>query len=221
MTVKELKEYKNSLYTSHSKNLFEFEKNFLWISIAILTFTITFIREIVTIESAVCIILLYFSWAFLIISIGFMMFAFFKSSLASDELWKLVDEYLLDNELFKDEKELSDSQNIDVKSKVNKVFYTNKKKLKKYRFISIYAFLIGITILSIYVSANISHENKKHIKDHANILCNDILNVKIEDEFYKPIKKVEIMKQDTPQLLLQIQEQSNQYLEDKDDPPGL
>jgi len=192
MTVKELKDYKTSLYSSLSRNLSEFEKNFLLISSALLAFTITFIKEIVKIESAICITLLYISWAFIIVSIGLMMIAFLKSSLASDELWKLVDEYLLKNNLFKDEKELSNEQIIHIKTEVNRVFYKNKKKLKILRFISVGTFLTGLTFLSFYISINLTHENQKiNSNNYKTVSGTDTVEIKTANQSIKLIFKNE------------------------------
>ena len=47
MTVAELKKYKDNLYGSLSKELSDFEKNFLLITGGTLAFSITFIKDIV------------------------------------------------------------------------------------------------------------------------------------------------------------------------------
>jgi hypothetical protein len=176
MTVSDLKKYKDNLYTSLSRDLSEFEKNFLLISGGILAFSITFIKEIVKIDEASCLILLYISWGFIILSIGLMMFAFLKSSIASDELWSIVDDFIISNQLYKDDDILNDNQVNIIKHDVNVVFYRNKKKLKIFRFISVASFIVGITFLAIYVSVNLSNENKNKSKNKA-----DIINLCITD----------------------------------------
>lgn len=180
MTVSDLKKYKDNLYTSLSRDLSEFEKNFLLISGGILAFSITFIKEIVKIDSASCLILLYVSWGFIILSIGLMMFAFLKSSIASDELWSIVDGFIIVNKLYKDDDVLNDDQVDKIKNEVNVVFYRNKKKLKIFRFISVASFIVGITFLAIYVSVNLSNENQnksKNKEDFINSCITDIIEV--------------------------------------------
>jgi hypothetical protein len=190
MKVKELKDYKSSLFASLSRNLSEFEKNFLLISGGILAFSITFIKEIVKIESASNITFLFISWAFIIISIGLMMYAFLRSSLASDELWALVDKFILKDKLFNDEQELSGEQITEIKFEVNNIFYESKKKLKYLRFISVGTFLVGLIFLSIYVSINLTQENKLANKNSYEIKSsNDTIELSNDKDIIKVIIK--------------------------------
>jgi len=168
MTVKELIDYKKSLFSSLSRNLSEFEKNFILISGAILAFSITFINEIVQIECAQLIVFLFISWFFIIISISIMMLTFLKSSLASDKLWSLIDNFLIDNELFKEEIELANNKVVEIKSKINETFYKKKRSLKILRFLSVGTFILGIVFLSIFVSINLLNENKLTKKANSN-----------------------------------------------------
>lgn len=172
MTVEELKKYKDNLYTSLSRDLSEFEKNFLLISGGILAFTITFIKEIVEIESAILLICLYISWGFIIFSIGLMMWTFLRSSIASDSLWYEVDTFMLNNKLFKNEALLNDDQILEVKQKINDIFYRNKKKLRHCRLVAVVSFIIGISFLSIFVSINLNLENKPSTKKSEQIIGN-------------------------------------------------
>jgi hypothetical protein len=169
MTVSDLRKYKDNLYTSLSRNLSEFEKNFLLISGGILAFSISFIKEIVKIDEAFCLPILYISWGFIILSIGLMMVTFLKSSIASDELWTIVDNFILANRLYKDEKELDDSQVDTIKNEINSLFYRIKKTLKILRYLSVTAFIFGVMFLAIYVSINLTNENKNKSKDKADI----------------------------------------------------
>jgi hypothetical protein len=160
MTVIDLKKYKDNLYSSLSRDLSEFEKNFMLISGGILAFTITFIKEIVKIEQANFLVLLYISWGFIIISIGIMMFTFLKSSLASDKLWSVVDDFIISNKLFNDDDVLSSDNVNTIKTSINKVFYHNKKVLRVLRFASVSSFILGVISLALYVSINLTNENR-------------------------------------------------------------
>ncbi len=169
MTVSDLKKYKDNLYSSLSRDLSEFEKNFLLISGGILAFSITFIKEIVSIDEASCLILLYISWGLIIVAIGLMMITFLKSSVASDKLWSAVDNFIITNKLYKDEDVLETEQVDTVKKDINSIFYKSKNQLKRIRFISVASFIVGVTFLSVYVSINLTNENKKPEKKIENI----------------------------------------------------
>lgn len=173
MTVIDLKKYKDNLYSSLSRDLSEFEKNFMLISGGILAFTITFIKEIVKIEQANFLILLYISWGFIIISIGIMMFTFLKSSLASDELWSVVDDFIISNKLYSDDDILSSDNVNTIKTSINKVFYHNKKVLRGLRFVSVSSFIMGVIALALYVSINLTNENRIKSK-HDTIIENSL-----------------------------------------------
>ncbi len=160
MTVTDLKKYKDNLYSSLSRDLSEFEKNFLLISGGILAFSITFIKEIVEIAEAQSITFLYLSWTFIIISIGIMMFTFLKSSIASDTLWSIVDDFIISNQLYKDDHILDNKLVDEIKRSINSTFYRNKKILKIFRFVSVTSFICGIIFLALFVSINLSNENK-------------------------------------------------------------
>jgi hypothetical protein len=169
MTVLDLKKYKDSLYTSLSRDLSEFEKNFLLISGGILTFSISFIKEIVKIDQALYLPMLYISWGFIIISIALMMYTFLKSSIASDELWTTVDDFIISNRLYKDEVELTDDQVDRIKNAVNSSFYSIKKTLRILRYFSVASFIVGIIFLAIYVSINLTNENRNLSTNKTNI----------------------------------------------------
>lgn len=192
MTVKELKDYKNNLFSSLSRNLSEFEKNFILITGAILAFSITFIKEIVKIETAEFIWSLFFSWFLIIVSISVMMFAYLKSSISSDALWKIVDDFLINNDLFKDEDTLTIEQFKKVKLDVNDTFYKSKKKLKFYRFFSLITFIFGVLFLSFFVSINLIKENNTtHKNNYINYLKNDTIKINNNNNTFLIIKEYE------------------------------
>jgi hypothetical protein len=192
MTVLELKNYKQSLYTSLSRDLSEFEKNFLLISGGILAFSITFIKEIVEIDKALFLEFLYLSWGLIIISIALMMLTFLKSSNASDKLWLVVDDFLVSNSLFKDETILNDPDAKIIKTSVNTVFHKNKIALKRLRFLAVITFIFGVAFLAFYVSINLSNENEnksKNKSDLNNSCIIDSIEIFKSDESIKIILK--------------------------------
>jgi len=160
MKVEKLNDYKNNLNSALSRDLSEFEKNFLLISGATLAFTITFIKEIVKIESAQNLCLLYISWVFIIISIGLMMYAFLKSANDCDKLWKIVDDFIYENKLFDDKYDLTSIQADSIKKQINETYYGSKSSLKGIRKSSVISFVLGIIFLALFTSINLNFENK-------------------------------------------------------------
>ena len=96
MTVADIKKYKDSLYSALSRDLSDFEKNFLLIAGGVLAFSITFIKDIVEVPQSAFLPCLFIGWALFALSVGIMMLTFIKSAYASDELWFKVDAILLE-----------------------------------------------------------------------------------------------------------------------------
>jgi len=161
MKVKDINDHKTAQTNSLSRNLSEFEKNFLWLSGAILAFSITFIQKIVEVEVSTCLFLLYFSWGLIIVSMGIMMLTFIKSSMASDEIWKILDDFLIEKNLARSEDDIPEDDSKKIKAKVNETFYKRKAELKRMRFGAIGFFIAGLLLLLIYVSVNLSTKNAK------------------------------------------------------------
>jgi hypothetical protein len=86
MKVGDIQKYKENLYSALSRDLSEFEKNFLLIAAGLLTFSITFIEQIVTLETAEFLFLLFLSWFLIALAIGLMMFTFLQSAYACDKI---------------------------------------------------------------------------------------------------------------------------------------
>jgi hypothetical protein len=161
MKVSDLKNYKDGLYSAFSRDMSEFEKNFLLIAGGILAFSITFIKEIIKINESKVLLLLFLGWGFIIIAIALMMFAFLKSAAASDELWKEADDFLIANNLDDEMTTLASDQINIIKFKINKIFYSSKIFLRKTRYIAISCFIIGLTLFSLFVSINLLAEKNK------------------------------------------------------------
>ncbi len=161
MKVEELKKYKDSLYSSLSRDLEAFEKNFILITSAILAFSITFIKDIVKINEAVWLPILFIGWFLILIAVGVMMFAFLSSVNGSNELWKLTDNFLIEKKLFDSDTILIAKDALTIKTAVNKKFLKIKTKLKFLRISAIICFLLGFTFFSIFVSTNLYRENKE------------------------------------------------------------
>jgi len=165
MKVSELTKYKDNLYASLSRELSDFEKNFLFISSGVFAFSVTFIKEIVKIEYAGCLILLIISWVLFAIAIGLMMLTYLCSANASDELWKFVDDYLVKKKKFSPDEDLEPNDVYSIKSSINSIHSKAKNKLKIMRYSAVGAFISGLLTLSIFVFINLSAEiDSKHQK---------------------------------------------------------
>jgi hypothetical protein len=156
MQVKELKDYKQNLYTALSRDLSQFEKNFLLIAGAILGFSITFIQQIVDVSKVTCFGYLFFSWGFLLASVALMMFTFLKSSSACDELFSIVDNFLIDNKLFDNEEQIPDEKCREIKTKVRDTYTNEKEVLRWMRYISIGLFIVGVFFLGLFVATSLT-----------------------------------------------------------------
>jgi hypothetical protein len=183
MIVKDLKTYKDDCYAALSRDLTEFEKNFLLVSGGILTFSISFIKDIIKIANAEFLAFLFIGWGSIIVSIGIMMYAFLKSADASDHLWKLTDDFIVENSLYNEAENLSDSQAKAIKSKTSPFLNKSKGRLKNLRRWAVGFFLLGVFSFSLFVSINLvlekktsSHKIEKPIKD---IFLNDSFSLMI------------------------------------------
>lgn len=160
MNVKDLRTYKDSCYSALSRDLTEFEKNFLLVAGGILAFSITFIKDIIRIAKANFLPLLFIGWGLIIVSIGIMMYAFLKSANTSDELWKLTDDFIFANSLFNDDTDLTELQAKEIKGQISPLLNTSKARLKSWRNCAVISFLIGVLSFSSFVCINLINENK-------------------------------------------------------------
>lgn len=166
MKAEELKKYKDNLYSSLSRDLDAFEKNFILISTGILAFSITFLKEIVKIDEATWLPLLFIGWLLLLISVGLMMLTFLSSVNGNNHLWKLVDTFLIDKRKFDNTDELTEDEVIEIKSKINEAFFEIKNRLKTIRSLAVLAFIIGFSFFSFFVGHNLYNENNKNKEVH-------------------------------------------------------
>lgn len=160
MTVGDLVKYKDTCYSALSRDLTEFEKNFLLIATGMLAFTITFIKDIIRIDRASWLELLFCSWFSIILSIALMMWAFLKSANSSNDLSKVVNDYQVKNKLYKQAELISEELWFQIKAAVDRKLDGYKISLKIIRNSAVVFFLLGITSLSIFVAHNINIENK-------------------------------------------------------------
>lgn len=165
MKVEDLRKYKDSLYSSLSKDLDAFEKNFILISSGMLAFSITFIKDIVKIEDADNLFLLFAGWFLILLADGLMMYAFLSSVNGSNTLWKVADDFIVANDLYDNDTDLTLNQARTIKQNINTSFYQIKNRLKYLRFIAIYSFIIGVLFFGSFVSLNIVKENSKDKKE--------------------------------------------------------
>lgn len=159
MKVKELKEYKQSLYASLSRELANFERNFLLISGAVFSFSITFLNEVITLKGAEVLWLLFVSWGCFIVSIFLMMWTYLYSANSSDKLNQKVGEFIMENNLFNENMTLSSSKEKDLRIELDSIFYNCKANLRYMRYFAVGMFVIGLVALSIFVGFNIENNN--------------------------------------------------------------
>ena len=160
MKVSVITQYKAKLYESLSKELSDFEKNFLLISGAVLTFSLTFIKDIINIQSASCLCLLLLSWILMIVSIAMMMYSFLYSAKSSNKLWKNSDDFINNNNLFNEDTDLTESQVLQYKQDRLLIFNESISFLSCLRNWAVVFFIISISSLSCFVSINLLNENK-------------------------------------------------------------
>ncbi len=158
MSVKELKEYKTRLYGSLSRDLAEFEKNFLLVSVGLLAFSITFIKDIVTIETAVLLPMLTLSWTCIGLAIGLMLFSFMRSVEASNTIWYAIDDFQHTHNLYVETQLLTTEQTLALRKETADLFRESKAALKKMRYWAINSFLAGIAVFFFFISINLFRE---------------------------------------------------------------
>jgi len=181
MNVKDLKDYKDNCYSALSRDLTEFEKNFLLVSGGILTFSITLIKDIIKIANAQYLILLFIGWGLIIISIWIMMHAFLKSANASDTLWNITDDFIDKNLLYKNETDLTDDQCKEIKGKIGPFLNASKMSLKRSRNLAVNVFVAGVFIFASFVCINLLMEKDLNLKSESaikEIHVNDTLILK-------------------------------------------
>jgi hypothetical protein len=161
MDVKDLKTYKDSCYSALSRDLTEFEKNFLLISGAILAFSITFITDIVKVQEAEYLGFLFLGWTLIIVAIAIMMHTFLSAAKASDDLWKTADDFIEENCFYENEKKLTDEECKAIKQKINSILYPSKKSLRNSRKMAVNIFIGGVTSFAFFVSINIFKDNSR------------------------------------------------------------
>jgi hypothetical protein len=160
LTVKEIKEYKGSLTADLARDLSSFETNFILLAGGLLAFSITFIKDIVKIQDAQGICLLFLGWLLLAAAMGIMMFTWLYSSNASHEIWRRADSFMNANRLFKDDIELTDIQAEELKKQINDYFLPAKRNLKQLRNGAVIIFLVGLTAFAAFVGSNLVKENQ-------------------------------------------------------------
>ncbi len=163
MTVEDLKKYKTSLYSGLSSDLAEFEKNFLLISAGTFTVSITFIKDIVKIDSAKILAVLIVSWLLMASAVAIIMYAFLVSVNASNKLWKTVDDFMIQKQLFLDNAFVTDEDSDTIKTETNKLLYDVKSLLKNMRLGAITCFVLGLLCFGIFISYNLVLENQKPV----------------------------------------------------------
>ena len=119
------------------------------------SFSITFIKDIVKIEDAENLYLLFIGWFLILVADGLMMYAFLFSVNGSTRLWKVADDFIISRDLYDNDTQLTLNQAQTVKQQINLKFYLIKKQLKNLRYAAIYCFVIGVFSFGSFVSFNI------------------------------------------------------------------
>lgn len=158
MKVADAKKQKDNLYAALSRDLSDFEKNFLLIAAGVLTFSITFIKDIVNITDAHWLFLLFLGWGGFAFAVGLMMFTLIHSAYASDEISFAIEDYLQQNDKWEPKEDLTRDQGIAIRQKAEKIFKARKRQLKRLRYWSIGTFLVGFVLFGIFVAENLSCE---------------------------------------------------------------
>src|ERR1700683_810008 len=166
MTVADIKKYKDSLYSALSRDLSDFEKNFLLIAAGVLTFSITFIKDIVEVPQAAFLPCLFAGWILFALSVGIMMLTFIKSAYASDELWFKVDEILLEIDKIEDTDTLDKQEVQRIKLATNKILIHRKSQLRIMRYSAIASFLAGLVVFGFFVGDNLMIEKESKPAGH-------------------------------------------------------
>ena len=178
-TVKDLKDYKDKLYASSTREFEAFEKNFILISSGLLAFSVTFIKEIVKTDEATLLFFLFAGWALIIAAIGLMMWAFLESANASNTLSKYVDTFLESKNKFLPEAGLSEDELKEFKVAQSKIFRNSVDLLKSLRYWAVRTFVAGVISFSFFVGYNLSQEKNRKHKDETkdkNCCCKQAAN---------------------------------------------
>jgi len=161
MKVSSAKKYKDSLYAALSRDLADFEKNFLLIAAGVLTFSITFIKDIVNVTEAEGLFFLFLGWFGFTLAVGLLMFTFLRSAYASDEISFKIEAKLQEFGKTEDEAELDEGQTSDIKAAARQILLRSKTQLKGLRYGAIAVFLCGFLSFGGFVAFNLSQEATK------------------------------------------------------------
>ncbi|HMH21212.1 MAG TPA: hypothetical protein VK563_05530 [Puia sp.] len=159
MTVADVRKYKDNLYAALSRDLSDFEKNFLFIAAGILTFSITFIKDIVKVDQAGFLVCLFIGWFLFAASVGLMMLTLIRSAYASDEIWFQIDAYLIGKGKVEDEDTLDAAEVREIKNQSNTILIRRKSQLRNMRNGAISCLLTGLVCFGFFVAINLWQEN--------------------------------------------------------------
>lgn len=159
MTVEEIRKYRTSLHATFTANTETFEKNSVFLSTGLLAFSFTFIKDMVKIETAEFLWLLFLSWGVIMFSIAVMIYYFLSSATGSDELWEIVDDSLTNNRLYDSSTVVPSEFAHELKIKTNKKLFDLKRTSRRMRRLSLWTFFLGVLIFALFVSWNLLKEN--------------------------------------------------------------
>lgn len=156
MKVEDLKKYKNSLYSSKSRDLASFERYFILICIGMLVFPMTLMNNVIKITEAEYLSLLAIGYCFVLLATFTIMYSFISSANGSDKLWKIVDNFIDYNMLYDNDSDLLDSQVKHIKTQTNSELCITKRRLKNMRHVAVLCLFTGITQFVVFVFFNLN-----------------------------------------------------------------
>jgi len=182
MKVAVAKKYKDSLYEALSRDLAEFEKNFLLIAAGVLTFSITFIKDIVNIDKATLLATLFIGWLGFTIAVGLIMVTFLQSAYASDEISLMIENYLQQYGKLNEDDELDEKQSQEIRLQTRQVLIDRKASLKGLRQLAIACFLVGFASFGFFVAYNLVQEKQQQSEEFPAVrIGKDVHSAKVGD----------------------------------------
>lgn len=169
MKVKDLQESRTKLYGSLSRDIADFEKNFLLISSGLLAFSITFIKDIIKPDVSKFILILYSSWLAIIIAISLILYAFYYSYSASNNIMRTIIDFQKNNNLYNPDADIPQNLETIIRDTVNTLNKGAVDTLKKMRASAMIALVLGLLLLGTYTALNITINDKNDKSDKTNI----------------------------------------------------
>lgn len=186
MTLEDLLKYKGSVSDDINAEANMFSKNFLLVAGGLLAFSITFIKEIITLNTAAYLWLLYCSWGLIIISIAMIIYTTLYSTNLSGRMVLEINDYCDKNDINDDDQKVDKEGKLipivipkehalAIRENNRKLLNRSKIVLKRLRAWAARFFCTGLIFLFGFITINIS--NNKQTKEKQ-VVPKDV-NIKI------------------------------------------